>query len=302
MGSESGTIAPTGTGVTMPPAPVTPPKAAPVGSGVHGTDNKVSATASVGFSERCRRRQPDHQHYLHFRGRPVAHGLLGVRQLGHAARGLERAEQSDLRDCRTRQRLRSNPHLRAHCDRNRHVDSRLCVRRQRGIAPDAGSLPDAELCVDGGKQCRSLRCRPAGEVDAAIGGSKQSVTVTFTTDDGNAATALSVTNLAALPAGWSSTAAGLSCAVVSTGSGCELPLVFSPTAASNGTLTLELLLRRWIRRRAQRRAQHSLRHDHQRHGGRQRVSNRRGQRREHGRRAVGGRHVHHGGWQHRRRP
>jgi len=30
----------------------------------------------------------------------------------------------------------------------------------------------------------------------------------------------------------------LSCAVVSTGSGCQLPLAFSPTAMSNGTLTL----------------------------------------------------------------
>jgi hypothetical protein len=78
---------------------------------------------------------------------------------------------------------------------------------------------------------------PSGEIDAAIGGSKQSVSVTFTTDDGNAATALSVA-LGSLPAGWSSTAAGLSCAVVSTGSGCQLPLTFAPTAASNGTLTL----------------------------------------------------------------
>ncbi len=32
----------------MPVAPVTPPKAGPVGGGVSGTDNKVSATASVG--------------------------------------------------------------------------------------------------------------------------------------------------------------------------------------------------------------------------------------------------------------
>ncbi len=61
--------------------------------------------------------------------------------------------------------------------------------------------------------------------------------VTFTTDDGNAATALSAT-LGSLPAGWSSTVAGVSCAVVSTGSGCQLPLAFSPTATSNGTLTL----------------------------------------------------------------
>jgi hypothetical protein len=78
---------------------------------------------------------------------------------------------------------------------------------------------------------------PGGEIDASIGGSKQSVNVSFTTDDGNAATALSLT-LGTLPAGWSSSATAVSCAVVSTGSGCQLPLAFSPTASSNGTLTL----------------------------------------------------------------
>jgi len=80
---------------------------------------------------------------------------------------------------------------------------------------------------------------PTGEIDAIVGASKQTVTVNFTTDDGNAATGLALTsNLASLPAGWSSAASDFACAVVSTGSGCQLPLVFAPTAAESGTLTL----------------------------------------------------------------
>jgi hypothetical protein len=80
---------------------------------------------------------------------------------------------------------------------------------------------------------------PSGEIDAIVGSAKQSVVVNFTTDDGNAATALVLTtNLGALPPGWSSTAPTFSCALVSTGSGCQLHLVFAPTAAASGTLTL----------------------------------------------------------------
>jgi len=80
---------------------------------------------------------------------------------------------------------------------------------------------------------------PAGEVDAIAGSSKQSVSVNFTTDDGSAATNLSLaTNLAALPAGWSSSATSLSCPVVSTGSGCQLPLTFAPSASAAGLLVL----------------------------------------------------------------
>lgn len=80
---------------------------------------------------------------------------------------------------------------------------------------------------------------PVGEIDAAIGGSKQPVTVSFTTDDGNSATNLTLTSdLTSLPAGWSSTATSLTCAIVGSGSGCQLPLSFAPTAAARGTLTL----------------------------------------------------------------
>jgi hypothetical protein len=80
---------------------------------------------------------------------------------------------------------------------------------------------------------------PSGQINGVVGGGNQSVSVSFTTDDGNAATGLSLTtSLAALPPGWSSTAASFSCAIVSTGSGCQLPLTFTPTADASGTLAL----------------------------------------------------------------
>jgi hypothetical protein len=80
---------------------------------------------------------------------------------------------------------------------------------------------------------------PAGQINAVAGGDAQSVNVSFTTDDGNVATGLVLTSdLTALPPGWSSTAPGLSCAIVSTGSGCQLALSFAPGAAARATLTL----------------------------------------------------------------
>jgi hypothetical protein len=81
---------------------------------------------------------------------------------------------------------------------------------------------------------------PTGQVIAAVGTGNQSVSVNFTTDDGNAATDLTLTtSLSGLPSGWSSTATGLSCAIVSTGSGCQLGLTYAPSASGSGTLTLD---------------------------------------------------------------
>jgi hypothetical protein len=86
---------------------------------------------------------------------------------------------------------------------------------------------------------------PAGQINATLGGGVQSVSINFTTDSDNAATDsaatnLSVTtNLAALPAGWTSASAGFSCPIVSTGSGCQLVLTYAPTAAARGTLALD---------------------------------------------------------------
>jgi hypothetical protein len=80
---------------------------------------------------------------------------------------------------------------------------------------------------------------PTGQINGIVGGGNQPVSVNFTTDDGNAATALALTtSLSALPLGWTSTATSFSCAIVSMGSGCQLPLTFTPTAGAVGTLAL----------------------------------------------------------------
>jgi hypothetical protein len=80
---------------------------------------------------------------------------------------------------------------------------------------------------------------PTGQIDAVVGGGNQPVTVNFTTDDGNGATNVTLTgDLSALPSGWSSTATSLSCAIVSTGNGCQLHLTYTPTAVAVGTLIL----------------------------------------------------------------
>jgi hypothetical protein len=80
---------------------------------------------------------------------------------------------------------------------------------------------------------------PTGQINAVVGGGTQAVSVTFTTDDGQPATALQLTSsLSALPAGWSSTATSFTCSSLSSGNGCQLPLTYAPTAAGGGTLTL----------------------------------------------------------------
>ena len=236
MGSESGTIAPTGTGMTPPVAPITPPKAAPVGGGVTGTDNTVSATASVGsVSVAVGASQTISITFtsadaLSLTGFSV-YGSLGTLPTDWSApSSLTCATVGPGSGC-------------------------VLTLTFAPAAIESGTLTLDCVYVDNAGlprtpgPCLTLSyastatnnvvasLSPSGEIDAAIGGSKQSVSVTFTTDDGNAATALSVA-LGSLPAGWSSTAAGLSCTVVSTGSGCQLPLTFAPTAASNGTLTL----------------------------------------------------------------
>lgn len=79
----------------------------------------------------------------------------------------------------------------------------------------------------------------AGEVDAVTGAGAQALNVNFTTDDGNPATALTLTtDLRSLPAGWSSTAASFSCPIVRVGSGCQLPLSFAPSGMGGGILNL----------------------------------------------------------------
>jgi hypothetical protein len=70
-------------------------------------------------------------------------------------------------------------------------------------------------------------------------GTSTPVTVTFATDDSNPATALTITSgLSALPAGWTSSSTTFSCATVSDGTVCQLPLTYAPTTVGSGTLTL----------------------------------------------------------------
>ncbi len=78
---------------------------------------------------------------------------------------------------------------------------------------------------------------PAGQVTAHTGQGVQSVGINFFTDDGNPASALTVTSdLTALPAGWSTSSPGFGCAIVTTGSGCQLNLRYMPTSGARGTL------------------------------------------------------------------
>jgi hypothetical protein len=85
---------------------------------------------------------------------------------------------------------------------------------------------------------------PSGTVNAATS-TTQSVTVTFTTDDGNTGTDLSIANsgtggIGSLPAGWSVSggASSFACDSIDTGTGCQLALSYAPTAPDTGTVTL----------------------------------------------------------------
>ena len=118
--------------------------------------------------------------------------------------------------------------------------------------------------------------------------------VSFTTDDGNAATNLMLTtDLAALPAGWSSSAASFSCAIVSAGSGCQLPLTFAPAASGRGTLTLNYSYTDNSGMARSGSAQHSLCHIGRKHCGRHGRAGGRDQRGRKVRRTAGGRHLYH---------
>ncbi len=78
---------------------------------------------------------------------------------------------------------------------------------------------------------------PNGPISAVVNSGSVPVTLTFTTDDGNPATAITMTGLGTLPAGWSGPAT-FSCASASTGTGCQLPLTYAPTVNGSGSVTL----------------------------------------------------------------
>jgi hypothetical protein len=70
---------------------------------------------------------------------------------------------------------------------------------------------------------------------AATTGTSNIVTVTFVTDDGNFAGALTA-DLSLLPPDWSAPASSFACAAVSVGTSCQLSLTYAPAAAASGTL------------------------------------------------------------------
>ncbi|HTV79587.1 MAG TPA: hypothetical protein VMF03_15130 [Steroidobacteraceae bacterium] len=110
------------------------------------------------------------------------------------------------------------------------------------FAGDAGSPPVVTLSIPyAGTASDNVvaAVAPIGQITAVRGTGTRTVSVNFTTDDGNAATGLTMqTNLAALPSGWSSPTPGFSCAVISNGNGCQLLLTYAPVATGTGTLTL----------------------------------------------------------------
>jgi hypothetical protein len=73
-------------------------------------------------------------------------------------------------------------------------------------------------------------------VTVAAGGGSQSVTVTFTTNDGAPASGLSITGPSPLPAGW--TLSGPTTTTVSGSTPCQVTLTFTPTTTGSGTLQL----------------------------------------------------------------
>jgi len=79
---------------------------------------------------------------------------------------------------------------------------------------------------------------PSGQVNATVNGGGTAVTVTFTTDDGQPATGLSISSgLSSLPGAWSGPGS-FSCATLSSGTGCRLALSYAPTTMDSGTLSL----------------------------------------------------------------
>ncbi len=79
---------------------------------------------------------------------------------------------------------------------------------------------------------------PSGSISAVVNSGSVPVTLTFTTDDGNPATAITITSgLGTLPAGWTAPAT-FTCATASTGTGCQLTLTYAPTVNGNGNIAL----------------------------------------------------------------
>lgn len=234
FGSQSGNVAPTSTSGGTATPPVTPPKVGPSGPVAPGNHNKVSATASVdSLAVAVGTTQTVIVTFTSNDTLPItafsAYASSGTLPTGWSAPSLTCATVAPGRGCvlvlTYAPAAVENGTLNLNCVYvdNAGLPSTPGVCMTLSYAATASNHVVASLS-------------PIGEIDTGVGG-KQPVTVNFTTDDGTAATAFTLT-LGALPSGWSSTKTGLSCAAVSTGNGCQLPLLFAPTAAANGALSL----------------------------------------------------------------
>ncbi|HEY0747684.1 MAG TPA: hypothetical protein VGD63_13375 [Steroidobacteraceae bacterium] len=233
FGSESGTVTPVSMGGGTPTPPVTPPKVGPFGPVAPGNDNKVTATASVdSLNVALGSSQNVVVTFTSNDGMPItafsAYDSTGTLPTGWSAPSLTCATVAPGSGCvliltYTPVAVENNA-LTLYCV---YVDN-------AGLPRTPGPCMTFTYAATATNNVVAS-LSPIGEIDAKLGG-KQPVTVNFTTDNGTPATAFSLTT-GALPAGWSGTAAGLSCPVVSTGNGCQLPLLFSPTAAANGSLS-----------------------------------------------------------------
>lgn len=76
---------------------------------------------------------------------------------------------------------------------------------------------------------------PSTPLNTRVGDLAQTVTLTFATDDGNAANAFTITS--PLPSGWSG-ATGVTCGGVIVAGGCQVPFSYAPTASASGTFTV----------------------------------------------------------------
>jgi len=234
-GSQSGSAQ--ATGGSMPTAPVTPPKAGAAGGGLSGTHNKVSATASVdALAVAVGASQTITVTFTSDNGLPISgfavYGSLGTLPAGWSApASLTCAVVGPGSGC-----VLSLTYAPAAIETGTLTLDCVYVDNAGLPRTPGPCMTLAYAATASNHVVASLS--PSGEIDINAGG-RQTVSVNFTTDDGNAVTALTLnTNLAALPSGWSSQATGLNCVVVSTGNGCQLPLVFAPTTAAAGTLTL----------------------------------------------------------------
>jgi hypothetical protein len=284
VGTESGTIAPpTPSGVTTTP-PVLPPKAGPGGGGPTGSEDSATATSSVagtmavtvGASQTVSVVFTSSD-ALAITGFAVS-GSLGSLPAGWSGPGtFSCAAVGPGSGC-----------VMALTYAPTAIDSGTltlnCVYiANSGLARTPGPCFTLTYAAVAPNNVAAYAA-PTGEIDAIAGSAKQTVTVNFTTDDGNAATGFTLTsNLASLPSGWSSSASSLTCPVVSTGSGCQLSLVFAPTTAAAGTLTLN-------------RTQYSVCLGVSRHRRRDYLAGRAGKRHRNDRLAIGVRDFHHRRW------